>query len=167
MNLQPWQMHFISAGDHAMPIHRCPGKQTKPLKGFKMRDIKEIPSNDEVKNAIEVLVAACHGRAWNAGWWHNIKTGEYDPRSHGDICSLIHSEVSEAYEGYRKDLMDDKLPQRKMFPVEIGDTIIRAFDAMGGLYPGDAVCIIEKMMYNDSRADHKPENRVKEGGKKL
>jgi hypothetical protein len=128
---------------------------------------KEIPGDDEVKNAIEVLVMACHGRAWNAGWWHDLKTGDFSPRSHGDLCSLIHSEVSEAYEGYRKDLMDDKLTHRKMFPVEIADVIIRCFDALGGRYPDDAISILEKMKFNESRADHKPENRLKDGGKKL
>lgn len=128
---------------------------------------KPIPADSEVLNAIDVLVRACHGRAWNAGWWHDMKTGEFSPRGHGDLCSLIHSEVSEAYEGYRKNLMDDKLTNRKMFPVEIGDVIIRCFDAIGGRYPDDAPAILEKMLFNDQRADHKIENRLKEGGKKL
>lgn len=126
----------------------------------------EIPTDEEITQAIDVMVRACHGRAHNAGWWHDLDTGEPKEKSHGDTCSLIHSEVSEAYEGYRKNLMDDKLTHRKMFPVEIGDVIIRSFDALGGLYPNDPICILEKMKFNDNRADHKVENRKKEGGKK-
>jgi hypothetical protein len=42
------------------------------------------------------------------------------------------SELSEALEGHRKDLMDDKLPHRKMVEVELVDFLIRAFDMAGG-----------------------------------
>ena len=79
--------------------------------------------------------------------------------------ALIHSEISEALEGHRKDLMDDKLPHRKMIEVELADAVIRIADLAGalGLYLEGAM--IEKMAYNAQRADHKPENRGKEGGK--
>jgi hypothetical protein len=85
----------------------------------------------------------------------------------GEIFALIHSEISEAMEGYRKDLMDDKLPHRKMVPVELFDAAIRIFDTIGMYYPDDTPALLEKMLYNDKRADHKPENRLKAGGKKF
>ena len=79
---------------------------------------------------------------------------------------LCVSELSEAMEGHRKNLMDDHLPTRKMFEVELADCIIRIFDIAGavGLDLGGA--FVEKMTYNANRADHKPENRLKENGKK-
>ena len=36
---------------------------------------------------------------------------------------LIVSEIAEAMEGERKDLMDDKLPHRKMAEVELADAL--------------------------------------------
>lgn len=128
---------------------------------------KPIPSNEDILNATNVLVAACHGRAWNAGWYHNPATGEQTKRSLPEVIALMHSELSEALEGYRKDLMDDKLPHRKMIPVELFDCVIRIFDTIGAEYPNDTPALLEKMIYNDTRADHKPENRVKAGGKKI
>nr|WP_040891438.1 hypothetical protein [Zavarzinella formosa] len=118
-------------------------------------------------NATSVLVRACHGRAWNAGWYHDPATGEVIERNMGEIFALIHSEISEALEGHRKDLMDDKLPHRKMVPVELFDAAIRIFDTIGMYYPDDIPALLEKMLYNDQRADHKPENRLKVGGKKF
>ncbi len=45
--------------------------------------------------------------------------------------SLVHSEISEALEGARKNLMDDKLEHRTMFEVEIADVAIRLGDLVG------------------------------------
>ena len=45
--------------------------------------------------------------------------------------ALVHSEVSEALEGMRKDLKDDHLPHREMVEVELADTIIRILDLAG------------------------------------
>lgn len=126
----------------------------------------EIPSDEETQKAVETLVRACHGRMWNLGWHHDPATGRKKPRDMGVICALIHSEISEAFEGYRKDLMDDKLPHRKMVPVELFDAAIRIFDAIGMYFPTETPALLEKLHYNDHRADHKPENRVKAGGKK-
>lgn len=150
------------------------------------------------------------------GWWDK-------PRSFDTIINLIVSELSEAVEGHRKDLMDDHLPQHKMAPVEAADCAIRCFDYLGSVgndyYSGYSlidlpfdkaiasatnqltnawlcggdnyaeaphlikciyICfgvinnynldpieiILEKVEYNLHRADHKPENRAKAGGKK-
>lgn len=80
------------------------------------------------------------------------------------LC-LSHSELSEAMEGYRKGLQDDHLPHRSMLEVELADAVIRIADLAGALGLDLGGAIAEKLQYNQSREDHKPENRAKEGGK--
>ncbi|WP_272657375.1 hypothetical protein [Providencia sp. PROV118] len=52
---------------------------------------------------IKQLQQQIHEQNKKAGWWDN-------PREKGTLLCLIHSEISEAMEGERKDLMDDHLP---------------------------------------------------------
>jgi hypothetical protein len=113
------------------------------------------------------LTDACHGAAVKSGWWTDLKTGEslVGKRNVGEMLCLVHSEISEAMEGHRKNLMDDKLPHRKMVEVELADAVIRIMDLAGGLGLDVGAAMAEKLTYNQSRQDHKLENRVKEGGK--
>lgn len=110
------------------------------------------------QSAINNLVKLCHGLAKDSGWHDK-------PRETGTMLCLIHSEISEAMEGDRKGLKDDHLTDRDMFEVELADAVIRIFDLAGlkGLDLGGA--LVEKLIYNQQRADHKLENRIKEGGK--
>lgn len=128
---------------------------------------RPVPSDIEVVMGAMLLQQACHNRAWNAGWWHDLNTGEMLNRNVPEMLCLIHSEISEGLEGYRKNLMDDKLPHRKMLEVELADAVIRIFDLAGGLgfELGDAIA--EKMNFNANREDHKIENRKGENGKKI
>ena len=50
---------------------------------------------------------------------------EKKDRNVGELLCLIHSEISEAMEGARKDLMDTHLTHRSMMEVELADAIIR------------------------------------------
>lgn len=79
---------------------------------------------------------------------------------------LIVSEVAEAMEGERKDLMDDKLPHRRMAEVELADAMIRIFDYAGGFGYDLQGAFEEKMAFNAERADHKHEARLLAGGKR-
>lgn len=115
---------------------------------------------DRYEHNTNMLVDICHGLAKEAGWHDK-------PREVGTMLALIHSDVSEALEGFRKDLMDDHLPDRKMAEVELADAVIRIFDLAGsqGMDLGGA--LVEKLEYNTRRLDHKKENREQENGKKF
>lgn len=171
------------------------------------------------------------------GWWDDMD------RCIWQTLQLVSTEIAEATEGYRKDLMDDHLPHRKMEEVELADALIRILDLGGrcewvyaGIEPDDKELLLknladnnysngachfgfnvtlvelshainrqktdyelgnkdtsvyytafinylllysewkgfdilgameEKITYNANRADHKRENRSKDGGKKI
>ena len=67
----------------------------------------------------------------NAKWW-TTPDGQRIERNRYELLMLVVSELVEAMEGERKDLMDDKLPHRKMAEVEMADAAIRILDYMGG-----------------------------------
>ena len=102
----------------------------------------------------------------NAQWWVDLDTGRPLKRNVGELIALMHSELSEALEADRKDLMDDKLPHRDGVEVELADAVIRIMDAAGGLGFDLGGAIVEKLEYNRKRADHKAEHRKQDGGKK-
>lgn len=116
-------------------------------------------------SGVHTMQTLCHSLSVVGGWWHDPKTGEPLARNCGEMLCLIHSEVSEAMEGERKGLMDDKLPHREMAEVELADAVIRIFDYAEAKGYSVAEAIIEKLKFNSTRPDHKPENRVKAGGK--
>lgn len=136
---------------------------------------------DGIAIAGTMLVNACHGAAYRAGWWFD-KATDLDTRRIistpdgpveklmakalvGQKLALIHSEVSEGMEGVRKNLMDDKLPHRTMLEVELADAVIRICDLCGAMGLDLGGAIAEKLAYNAIRPDHKPEAREAVGGK--
>lgn len=130
-------------------------------------------------DSINELSIEIHKNNVNAGWWTDLVTGEdlhgfkegypqhmaYAKRDVLNLLCLVHSEISEACEGVRKNLMDDKLPHRTMVEVELADAMIRMFDIAGAFNLDLGGAIREKLEFNKVREDHKIENRAAEGGK--
>jgi NTP pyrophosphatase (non-canonical NTP hydrolase) len=105
-------------------------------------------------------------RAAADGWYFHPVTGERLTLNKGERLMLIVSELSEAMEGERKGLMDDKLPHRPMAEVELADALIRIFDYAGEEGYDLEGAYREKLAFNARRADHTPEARAAAGGKK-
>lgn len=126
-----------------------------------------MDNNKQLIEGINLLSEVAYDNSFKAGWHTNIETGELKERNKAEMICLMHSELSEAMEGERKDLMDTHLPHRKMVGVELADLLIRVGDYAGrwGYNLGEAV--VEKMYYNKTRADHSIENRLKDNGKKF
>jgi len=190
---------------------------------------------------IPLTLMACeiHQDNIEAGWWkqewvngYGDEPGRYHtlPRNIGELLCLVHSEISEAYDGWIAGKQDDKLPHRPALEVELADTVIRVLDILGfydvnvdaliaihrqepprggafwftlmhstvsnameGFRKGKQevgclklvlllatiidcsiafdldlwTAVAEKRAYNATRADHKPENRAKAGGKQF
>ena len=101
----------------------------------------------------------------NKKWWLDLETGEQLKRNVGEMLMLMTSELAEALEGHRKNLMDDHLPERKMFEVELADCLIRILDTAAGMGLDIGGAFVEKMRYNSTRHDHTVEGRKAIGGK--
>lgn len=78
-------------------------------------------------NEIEQLSEELYAHNVVAGWWD-------DPdRCIFQCLQLVSTEIAEATEAERKNLMDDKLPHRKGGEVELADALIRTLD-LGGRF---------------------------------
>ena len=131
---------------------------------MKLNEVRTTNTSDAIKAAINELVDITHEA--NKKWWLDLTTGEPKDRNVGEMIALMHSELSEMLEADRKNLMDDKLPHLSGEVVEAADLLIRLFDYCGGRGLDLGKAYAEKMVFNESRADHKRENRLAENGKK-
>lgn len=81
------------------------------------------------------LAASIHADNRRAGWWTDLETGQDKDRNFGEMLALVHSELSEAFEGIAYKLFDTHLPRHPMYQVEIADACIRVYDMIGGCFP--------------------------------
>ena len=143
--------------------------------------VQELAESPEFVAAfLTALADKVHADNVRAGWWTDLQTGESIllTRNVPEMLMLIVSEIAEAMEGHRKALMDDKLPHRPMMQAELVDAMIRILDLAGSrmsIERAEHDCTLhpigeifeEKRAFNATRADHKPENRIKQGGKQF
>jgi NTP pyrophosphatase (non-canonical NTP hydrolase) len=132
------------------------------------KQLQELSSTE--RNALFGLNEAmdlAHETATDAGWYIDPATGEPVQRNVGEVIALMHSELSEALEAYRRGLMDDKLPDRQGIEVEFADCIIRIFDTARAMGLDVAGAFVAKNRFNKGRADHKLAARNAPGGKRF
>ncbi|WP_287099863.1 hypothetical protein [Mesorhizobium sp.] len=156
----------LSASEQTAGSHASDKRFEPPtLSKRKTSEMKFFSAEENLIAAgFNCIAHASHRESRAAGWYKNADGTEKE-RNVPEMLALIHSEISEALEGFRKNLMDDKLPHRKMVEVELADAIIRIGDLAGFLRLDVGTAMLEKMEYNRSREDHKIEARGKQGGK--
>lgn len=131
-----------------------------------MNPLKNMTEIEELAfKGLQSAQKLAHKTAHDAGWYRDPQTGGEIQRNFGEVVSLMHSELSEALEADRKNLMDDKMPHRHGIEVEFADCILRILDTAATLGLDVAGALIEKNRINQTRSDHKIENRAA-GGKK-
>ena len=81
----------------------------------------------QMKISYDILAKEIHDHNVNVGWWDNPDECLYQK------LQLVSTEISEATEGARKDLMDTHLITHKMEIVEYADAQIRTLDLGGKL----------------------------------
>lgn len=122
-----------------------------------------------ILHGINAAIMFSHNIAVDAGWWTDLETGKSTiaTRNVGEMLCLIHGEISEAMEGYRKNLKSEHLESFSAFEEELADALHRIFDIAGARGLDLAGAFVAKARYNKQREDHKIENRRKEDGKKF
>lgn len=152
---------------------RLPVAETAPLTlNIPRSEIATLARDSRFISAfLDELAVAVHDENIAAGWWTDPATGAQLDRNMGELLCLVHSEISEGMEGYRKRLADDKLPQYPMLNVELGDAVIRILDIMGSRMRMGEVGLGEvveaKRAFNRVREDHQKEARLKANGKRF
>lgn len=149
-----------------------------------------IKNREQIIASINDLSKQLFEQNKRAGWWHDLDAinkvaQDEELRNRLDAIfkkdfvaffvmllkcqklALIHSEVSEALEGLRKNLKDDHFPNLDMFSTEIADVIIRSLDLASAFKYPIADITVQKIEYNSTRTDHKKENRNGEHGKQF
>jgi NTP pyrophosphatase (non-canonical NTP hydrolase) len=111
-------------------------------------------NNDEIKSSFKTLGEEII-KINTANEWNVLKPNEWESSEHKipAILALIHSEVSEALEAFRKN---DKVN----FEEEMADVIIRCLDCTEGLKLDIGAAILKKLEKNKTRGPRHGGKRV-------
>lgn len=113
--------------------------------------------------SIEEMGRRIHAGAVEHGFWpcrgRSDEPGEETcrclcgARNFGEMIALIHSELSEALEAYRKDPhgKDEHCPDFTNLEIEMADAVIRILDTSYGMGLRLGAAIEAKMTYNQDR----------------
>lgn len=108
---------------------------------------------DEENGRLDALAAEIRAVNIANGWNVVVSTDFSDTYKIPAVLALIHSEVSEALEAFRKG-------DEENFVEEIADVLIRTLDLAGGIEPDFEAAVLEKIERNRKRAH-------RHGGKRL
>jgi hypothetical protein len=132
----------------------------------KLDDDNRWISHELVAQSLNTIAGVCRVEADK--WYFDLEGNPIaQPRPFDQRAALIHSEVSEAFEGWRKNLMDSHLPQRKALEVELADALIRILDVAADNKFDIGGAVVEKLLYNRQREDHTNSARLGDHGKKV
>lgn len=99
----------------------------------------------QIATALSSLSADIHNTAREKGWWET-------KREFPEVVALIHSELSEALEGWRTNkLKDDHCPEFTSVEIELADAIIRILDYAKAESLTLIPALIAKHEYNKTR----------------
>lgn len=108
---------------------------------------EEEKSMNQTSETIRLLIKDVHQNAIKHGFWEVSQNV-------GEKVALIHTELSEFFEGYRKDNFrpDEHCPEFTNQTIELADTVIRILDLAGWLHMHNLGNAIQaKMLYNQTR----------------
>jgi len=93
------------------------------------------------------LAKEIHDWAKSKGFWD-----KHGDRNFGEMIALIHSELSEALEGYRHgNPPDEHCPEHSNVAIELADCLIRILDTAHGLGFDISAAVQAKMEFNETR----------------
>ena len=105
------------------------------------------------QDSVKIVSTLIHANAKGHGWWDS------GDRNFGEQIALMHSELSEALEAWRKQIPEsDHVEGMDAVVEELADTVIRIMDTCHKYDYDLGKAIIDKMLFNVSR-------EYKHGGK--
>lgn len=130
-----------------------------------MDELLHVVAEEHYDEVMNIVANNVHQTAKSKGWWNDRRdivtacaavSPELAKAAQNAIdaqaLALIHSETSEALEGSRGNLMDDKVPQYTMMEAELADVIIRIMDFAAGRNLRVFEAMKAKAEYNKTRA---------------